>query len=187
LWGLIPRSALCTPHSLEEAQLPGWRNGHRRYFLPGNLSQRIELPQRLQLVAKELQPHGPRAGERIVIENAAAQGNLPLLRHLRLRFITLLFKPLDQIQRVYAVAARERASALANRLRRKRALQQCHHAGDDEGGVMRVACCVLREGHERFQAFADDIGVRQRRFVRQHFPGGVEEGLRGGGCVKRET
>ena len=183
--GLIPHPGLSTPHSLEQAQFPGWRNGHSGDFLPGNLGQRIVLPQRLQLVAKELQSHRPGAGERIDIENAAAQGDLPLLRHLRLRFITLLLEPLDQVQRVYAVAARKRASALANRLSRKRALQQCHHASHNEGGVMRVACCVLREGNERFQAFADDIGVRQSRFVRQHFPGRVEERLEDGWSVER--
>ena len=140
--GFIPHSALRTPHSLEEAQLPGGRNRDRRNLLPRNLGQRIKLPQRLQLVAKELQAHRPGAGERIDIENAAAQGDLPFLGHLRLRFITLLFEPLDQVQRIDAVAARERAGALANRPGRKRALEQGDDAGDDEGGVM--ACGVLR-------------------------------------------
>jgi len=52
---------------------------------------------------------------------------------------------------------------------------------------MRDVCCVLREGDERFQSFADDIRMRESGFVRQDLPGGIEERLRGGGCVKRET
>src|ERR1035441_4316859 len=169
---------------LQESQLPSRRNRDARNLLPRNLGQRVELPQRFQFVAEELHSHRPGIGERIDVENAAAQGDLPFLSHLRLRLVALVFQPFYQIQRINAVAARESAGAFADRPRGKRALQQRHYARDNDFGLWALGFGLLSECDERFQALADDVRVRQPDVVGQDFPGRVEEGLEGRGCVR---
>ena len=51
--------------------------------------------------------------------------------------------------------------------------------------MLRVACCVLRESNERFQALADDIRVREPDVMGQDFPRRIEKGRRGGGSALR--
>ena len=65
-------------------------------------------------------------------DRPAAQGYFALLRDLRLRFVALFLQPLDQIERVGAVAASEHAGAFAQNFRRKSFLQQGGHAGDNQ-------------------------------------------------------
>ena len=103
------------------------------------MCQRIEVAERLQLIAKKLEAHGPRTGERIDIEDATAQRDLALLRYLGFGLVTLLFEPLDQILRIDAVPPRERADSLGQNLAWECALEQGHDAGDEDRGVMRDA------------------------------------------------
>src|SRR5205823_9210681 len=103
-------------------------------------------------------------------------GNLAFLRDLRFRFVALFLEPFYEIQRIEALTAGEDARALSQFVGRERALQQGHDTSDHER--RRLPPPVQRQSDQGFQPFADDIGVRQLRIMRQALPGGVEEGLR---------
>ncbi len=64
---------------------------------------------RLDLVAEKLEAHRPWAGQREDVEDAAAQGELPLLADLRLRLVALILEPLNEVERVDALAKLEAA------------------------------------------------------------------------------
>src|SRR5262245_37604223 len=91
-------------HSLQNSQLPARRHRDAANFFFGDLRERIEVANRLQLIAEEFQSHWPRAGEWEHVENAATQGNLSFAADLGLGFITLLFEPFDQVQRIKLLA-----------------------------------------------------------------------------------
>ncbi len=139
------------------------------------------MTKRFQFVTEEFQPHRPGTRRGINVENPAAQGDLAFLGHLRFRFVALFFEPFHEVERVEALAADEDARSFPEFLRRERALQQRGDTGDDERRGWRVAVRDARQRDQRFQPFADDIGVRQLRFVRQTLPGGIEQGLKVGG------
>ena len=96
---------------------------------------------------------------------------------MRFWFVTLFFKPLDQIERLKPVAPIQIARALLQIIRRESSLLQRFDTSNDERRVLRVACSSPRQRDQSFQPFADDIGVRQLRLVRQGFPRGKEERL----------
>src|SRR5882762_5238584 len=111
--------SLLTSPLLENGQFSAGRNRHRRNFVPRKLRQGIEMPQRFQFVAEKLEPDGPGAGERKDIQDSTPQGEVAFLRHLRFRFVTLILKPFDQIERIDPVTASEPPRPLANGPRRK--------------------------------------------------------------------
>jgi hypothetical protein len=171
--------------SFEDAQLTARRNRHRFDVLARHLANRIESSHRLDFVAEKFEAHRPGNSEGEDIHDAAAQGDFAAMIHLHFRLIALLLEPLDQVQRIDAVAAPQRARALADVLRPKRALKKGGNAGDDErgggwvsGSAFRVPCCVLREGDECLEPFADGVGVGELGFVRQRVPRRVEVELR---------
>ena len=141
------------------------------------MRERIEVAKRFQFISEKLQSHGPRTRGRIDVEDAPAQGGFAFLCHLRFWFVTLFFKPLDQIERLKPVAPIQIARALLQIIRRESSLLQRFDTSNDERRVLRVACSSPRQRDQSFQPFADDIGVRQLRLVRQGFPRGVEERL----------
>ncbi len=117
---------------LQNPQFAARWKGDGGDFLTRNLRERIKMAERFEFVTKKFQPHGPRAGDRPHIQNAAAQGNFAFLGDLRFRLVTLFFQPFDQIQRVDFVATLQRARALLNFARRKGSLQQGGDAGHDK-------------------------------------------------------
>ena len=102
---------------------------------------------------------------------------------LRFWFVSLLFEPLDQVEGLEAVPTRKAARAPPEFLRRKRELQQRRDTRHHERDGSRVGDSVTGERNQRFQTFADDIGVRQFRLVRKGFPSRVKEWL--AGCERR--
>ena len=62
------------------------------------MGHRIEMPKRLQFIAKEFESHRPRTCERKDIQNPATHGEFSFVVDLRLRFVTLRFKPLNEIK-----------------------------------------------------------------------------------------
>ena len=51
-----------------------------------------------EFVAEKFEAHGPRAGGRENIHDAAAQGEFAFLRNLRLRLVALLFEKFYQVE-----------------------------------------------------------------------------------------
>ena len=122
-----PHSAFHTPHFFEDAQFAaGWQR-HGFDLVARNLCERVEMPQGFEFIAKKFQAHRPRTDERIHVENAAAQSHLALLRDLRFRFVTLFFKPFDQIKRFDAVAAFQGPCAGSDGVGGEGALKQGFH------------------------------------------------------------
>jgi hypothetical protein len=93
------------------------------------------MPQRFQFIAEKFQPHRPGARQRVNVQDAAAQGHLALLRHLRFRLITLFLEPFHQVQRLNPVAAMQRAHPRLRFRRGKGALQQRRHARHHHSSV----------------------------------------------------
>ena len=153
---------------LQQPQFAPGRDRDGPDFLPRHLRDRIEEPKRLQLVPEKLQPHRPRAGQWPKIHNAAAHGNVPLLRHLDFRLVGLFLQPFDQVERVPRLPAPHHAQAPLKVLAPHRLLQQRRHAAHHQR--TRSPPARLRQRHQRRQPFADDIRVRQPLLVRQHFP-----------------
>jgi len=172
------------PRLPEQAQLAGGRQRDGLNLLARDLGQRIKLPQGLQFVAEKLQPHRPGAGEGIHIQDAATQGQFALLRHPRFRLVAPRLEPFNHLERIQAVAARQRPGGGAEGRRGEGALQQRGHAGDDEGRTRHAGGSGRKERDQGFQALADDIHMRQPRFVGQDFPGGIEQG---GGARRRRV
>ena len=102
--GCSRRPLLVFEVSLQDSNLTCRRQRDRGNFFARNLRERIEVTKRFQFVSEKFQPHRPRMGGGINVENAAAQSDFAFLRDLRLRFVTLFFKPLDQIERLEPVA-----------------------------------------------------------------------------------
>ena len=141
----------------------------------------IKVPQRGQFVAEEFQADGKAAGQGPHVHNAAAQGKVAFLRHLRFGFIALRLQPFDQIQRVGLIALLQAAGAALQFRGRQRLFQQRGNAGHDQPGLGNR---IGGQRHQRFQPVADHINMRQTRLVGRHLPGRVEEcrrGCRGGG------
>ena len=174
----VPRSPL-----FQEAELTGGRQHHRLDLLAGQLGVRIELAERFELVAEELQPHRPGRAERPHVHDAATPRELAFVGDLRLGFVAHLFEPLDEIKRVDGLAAPEPARLLPQLGDRERPLQQRGDRSDDDGPASRSggAARHVRELDERLQALADDVGMRELALVRQDVPGRVEEREPGSG------
>ncbi len=129
------------------------------------------MTQRLQFIAKKFQSCRPRAGWRPNIQNAATQGDFAFPGHLGFRFVTLFFKPINQIQRIDFIATVQRACPLLKVTRRKGFLEQGGDAGNDDFGFRTSDLGLARQGDEGLKPIADGIGVRQFAFVGKNFPG----------------
>ena len=136
------------------------------------------MAQGFQFVAEKLQAHGPGTGQRIDIEDAPAQGDLPFLRYLGFGLVTLLLQPLHQVERVAPVPARYRPSAPCQDLGRESALQQRNHTGDNHRDAARPGQPGTAQRRQRFQALADHVRVRKPVLVRQNLPSRVKQRLR---------
>ena len=156
----------------EQAEFAGGRDDDFGNFLARHLAERIEVAQGFQFVAEKFQADGEAAGEGPQVNNTAAQGNGAFERDLGFWLVALRLEPFDQIQRVGAMALLQAAGAAREVIRGQGFFKQRGDAGDDEGGARGG---LLRQGDESFQAFADVIDLRQAGFLRQNFPGGVEE------------
>ena len=144
----------------EDAQLSAGGEGDPIDFISGQLRLRIERPQRLDFVSKKLEAHRPRAGQWKDVEDAAAQGDLPLLANLRLRFVALVLEPFDQVEWVDPVAQYETAEPLFQLVRSEGALQQADAVGHDDRADA-IGVLALGQVNERLQPLAQYIGVRQ--------------------------
>ena len=118
------------------------RSGADFAALARDLCDRVELPKRFQFVAEKFQPYRPRTGERVNIENAAAQRKFALAADFRFRLVALILQPLDEINRFDAVATPERARARRDFARWKRALHERSDSGKEDrsgkGSVWRM-------------------------------------------------
>ena len=158
---------------LEDAELAAGRDRGPVDLLAGKLGLRIEGAQRLEFVAEKLEAHRPGAGQWEDIEDAAAQRDLPLLADLRLRLVALVLEPLDEVERVDAVAKLEAAKPVFQFGRGEGPLQQPDTGGDDDragrGGVC-AGLSALGQVDEGLEPFAQHVGVRQSGLVRQDIP-----------------
>ena len=162
---------------LEDAKLAAGRDRGALDLLAVNLRLRIEGSQRLDFVAEKLEAHRPWAGQREDVEDAAAQGELPLLADLRLRLVALVLEPLNEVERVDALAKLEAAEPVFQLGRGEGPLQQGDGGGDDDradGGLL-----ALGQVDERLEPFAQHVGVRQSGLVWQDIPRGEKEGRLG--------
>ncbi len=150
----------------QQPELAAGREGDFLDPFPGDLGDRIEVPQRVQVIPEELEPHRPGMGQRENVQNAAAQRELPLLIDLRFGFVSLVLEPFHQIQRIDSIAPPEAALSVSDRLRAEGALEQGGDIGDD--GLWRARSG--RKGCQGFQPFADHIRMGQRGFVGQNLP-----------------
>ena len=96
---------------LQQAKLASRWQRHARNLFARNLRVRIEVAQRLQFISEKFQPHRPRTGGRKNVHDAAAQGDFTLRRDLDLGVVAVVLQPLDEIERVHAPAAPQRARA----------------------------------------------------------------------------
>ena len=158
---------------LEQSNFPGRRDGNLPNLLPRHLGDGIKMAQRLQFVAKKFQSHRPRTGQRPDIHDPSAHGQVPLLSHLRLRFVRLLFKPFDQIQRVQRFPPAQLAHPLLEFGGRQGLLQQRGDIGHQNGP--RRPLRMPGQSDQSGQAFADHVRMGQARLVRQDFPVRVEK------------
>jgi len=125
----------------EDAEFAAGRDRCAVDLLAVNLRLRIEGSQRLDFVAEKLEAHRPWAGQREDVEDAAAQGELPLLADLRLRLVALVLEPLNEVERVDALAKLEAAEPVFQLGRGEGPLQQGDGGGDDDradGGLLAL-------------------------------------------------
>ena len=102
---------------------------------------------------------------------------MALLGHLDFGLVGLFLEPFDEAEGVPGFAAAQNAEARGEVLAGQGLLQEGRDAGDDHGpgGVLGGA----GQGDEGGQAFADDIGMGQARFMRKNLPRRIKE-RRGG-------
>ena len=130
--GFILHSAFLILHSLENSQFARRWNCNFRNLLARNLRQRIEVPERFQVVAEKFQPHWPRTCRRKNIQDAAAQSNFAFPGNLRFRFVTLFLQKINQVEWRALVPALQLARAIFQIVRREGFLQKRGDAGDNE-------------------------------------------------------
>ena len=145
--------------------------------LAGNLCGGIELAEGFQFVAEELESDGPGRGQRPDIDDAAAPREFALAGHLGFGLVALFLQPFDEVEGIEGVAALEGSGPRAEVLAGEGALQEGDDGGDDDAGTIRWTGGQADEG---FEAFRDDVGVREFVLVGQGFPRGVEEWSRAG-------
>ena len=189
----IPQSALRRPHFLQNSQLAtGWQDDGggflARNFVKGSKWRRdsSSLPKNSNRTG-----HGPVSGRDV--KNAAAEGNFPLLRNLGLRFVSLCFEPLDQLERIDLIAALKPTGVFFQVRRGKGLLQQgggaCHNDRNFRWNRFRAfreiratRPSALRhqlikpiQSHQRFQPVTEGVGVGQCSVLRQNLPGRVKQ------------
>jgi hypothetical protein len=133
----------------------------------------IEFSDGFDLVAEELEADGPRRAEGPDIDDAAAPRQFPFVGDLGFGFIPLLLEPFDEVEGIESIAGGQTAEARAEVGGGERPLQHGGDGRDEDRGMGRAfGLGDGAESDQRFQAFADDIRVRELLLVRQELPGG---------------
>lgn len=162
--------------AFEDAQFAGRPEGNGLQRIARKLREGVESPQGIQLVAEELESDGPGRGGRPDIENAAAEGEGPLLGHLGFRFVSLFLQPLDQVEGIGPVSASEAPKAADQVARGEGALQQRGDVGDHEGSGGGPRLVPAGQGSQGRQAIGNDVDVREPGLVGEHLPVGEKQG-----------
>lgn len=90
--------------SAKQAEFPGGGEEYGVRGFAGDLGLGVEVADGIEIVAEELQAHGPGAGEGVDIDDATAEGDLTFLSDLGLGFVGLVFEPFDEVHGIALVA-----------------------------------------------------------------------------------
>jgi hypothetical protein len=137
--------------------------------LQRTLRFRIEHADRVDLVVEQFQTERRVAAHRIHVEQAAADGEIARVLHLRHVAVAGGFQPALFRIEVQALAAAQ-VETIAQHMAQRG--QPLHQGGDRHH---HDAALQPRQSRQRGQALADDVGMRAEAIVGQGFPVGEAE------------
>ena len=121
------------------------------------LGERREPAQRLDLVAEQVDAHGPVLGRREQVEQAAADRELAAVLHLVDAFVAGRHEVGRGLVEIHQVPGAQREAVRAQR-RVRDLLRQCDGADDDDRGML----AGVEQRVERRDPLADEVGRRRQ-------------------------
>ena len=138
-------------------------------LLFASLGLRIKCTDRLECIAKKIEPNRHIQARRIKIENSAAHRIVARFTHGRCADVPIEFKPLDHAVHAEDVARRNRESVRCHKITRRHALKRRIYGGEQDRRF--IATFHTREPRQRGHALSNNRRIGRYPVVGQTIPG----------------